>query len=346
MIFYLADKHRSLGVQVKYFPGRLAAELRFLTYDDLFARATLPAGTYVFTDFDRLPPDRFAKLCRLWDWFDAAACTLPRLNDPRRALSRFDLLRRLHEAGINDFNVYRLDEWREVRRFPVFIRKDKHQNQPVTELLPDKAELAEAVARLGDERARSELMIVEFGNEPFADGRYRKYGAFRVGRAYYIQHCYVSKAWFIKSRVAEIGPAEIAEADRYRSANPHARQIAEVFDLAGIDYGRMDYGFSGDRIQVYEINTNATVISLSSVRTPNPKIDSAHFARRHEEAMLTLAGGGGSEVRLPPELVDRARNRVSVEEAHARALADAIKTGTERREGAGRLAKIVARLRA
>jgi hypothetical protein len=111
MIHYLACKHRSLGVQLKYFPGKLAHELRFLTYDDLFSRATLPWGTYIFTDFDMLPTDRFARLCELWDWFDATACALPRLNDPRRFLSRFDLLRRLHDARINDFNVYALEDW-------------------------------------------------------------------------------------------------------------------------------------------------------------------------------------------------------------------------------------------
>src|SRR5262245_53082286 len=130
MIYYIACKHRSLGVQLTYFPGNLVSKLRFLTYDDLFSRDTLPAGTYIFTDFEMLSTERFARVCELWNWFDATACPLRRLNDPRRFLSRFDLLRRLHSAGINDFNVYTLEEWREVRRFPVFIRKDKHQHQP------------------------------------------------------------------------------------------------------------------------------------------------------------------------------------------------------------------------
>ena len=347
MIYYLACKHRSLGVQLKYFPGKLAPELRFLTYDDLFGRAALPAGTYIFTDFDMLPTDRFAQLCELWDWFDATGCALTRLNDPRRFLSRFDLLRHLHDAGINDFNVYALEDWREVRRFPVFIRRDKHQKKPETPLLPGKAELAEAVARLGGTGARSKkLMIVEFANEAFVDGRYRKYGAFRVGQTYFVQHCYMSKSWYIKSPEADRTDGDRAETERYRSANPHARQIAEVFHLAGIDYGRVDYGVAGGRIQVYEINTNPTVISLSSVDTPNFKIDSSPFARRVEEAMLKLAGGGGAEVKLPPELVDRAATALSLEEVHERALAESIKIGTKRREGTGLLARIVARLRA
>jgi hypothetical protein len=250
-------------------------------------------------------------------------------------------------VGINDFNVYALEDWREVRRFPVFIRKDKHQKQPETSLLPGKAELAEAVARLGGAGARSKrLLIVEFANEAFANGRYRKYGAFRVGQTYFVQHCYMSKSWYIKSHEADRTDADLAEADHYRSANPHARQIAEVFDLAGIDYGRMDYGLAGGRIQVYEINTNPTVISLASVSAPNFKIDSAPFARRVEEAMLKLIGDGGAGVKLPPELVDRADTALSVEQAHESALAKSIKIGTKRRVETGLLARIVARLRA
>jgi hypothetical protein len=229
----------------------------------------------------------------------------------------------------------------------VFIRKDKHQKKPETCLLPGKAELTEAVARLGGAGARSKkLMIVEFANEAFADGRYRKYGAFGVGRTCFVQHCYMSKSWYIKSHEADRTDADRAEAEHYRSANPHARQIAEAFDLAGIDYGRMDYGLTGGRIQVYEINTNPTVISLSSVHTPNFKTNSSPFARRVEEALLKLAGGGGAEVRLPPELVDRADTALSLEEAHERALAESIKIRTKKRDGTGLLARIVARLRA
>lgn len=264
MIYYLACKHRSLGVQLNYFPGELARNVRLLTYEQLYAREALPGGTYIFTDFDRMPPDQFATLCKLWDWFDATGAVIPRLNDPRQALSRFDLLRRLHEAGINNFNAYRIKDWRDVRQFPVFIRKDKHQKAPVTGLLTDRPALERAIDNLGDRAERADLMIVEFCKGLATNGRYRKYGVFRVGKAHYVQHCYISSDWYIKSGVADLGDAELAEAARYRDENPHVEQIAKVFDIAAVDYGRMDYGVVGDRIQVFEINTHPTVISLSS----------------------------------------------------------------------------------
>lgn len=324
MIYYLACKHRPLGVQLQYFPGDLARNVRLLTYDDLFARPVLPAGTYVFADFDRLTPKRFAKVCKLWDWLDTTGADIPRLNDPRRVLRRFKLLRRLHKAGLNNFSAYRLEDWQKVRQFPVFIRKEKHQTAPVTGLLCDCSALERAIANLNKRANRAYLMIVEFCKGLAADGRYRKYGVFRVGQRDYNQHCYISKEWYINSRVAELGDAEIAEAARYRSENPHAEQIAKVFDIAAIDYGRMDYGVVDGRIQVFEINTNPTVISLSSVRAPNPKIDSARYALMHERAMLALDGYGGTEVQLPPELFEGGGEALSIEEAHARALSESI----------------------
>lgn len=96
---------------------------------------------------------------------------------------------------------------------------------------------------------------------------------------------------------------------------------------------------------MFEINTHPTVISLSSVQKPNPKIDSSRFARIHEEAMLALDGGDGIEVKLPPELVDRAGAGLSLEEVHARALVEGI-TVSKKPGALAKLAQIAARLRA
>jgi hypothetical protein len=79
-----------------------------LDYDRVFAARRLARAAYVFTDLDRLAP---------WDLELAAIIKrrlseagLPALNDPARAKTRFALLRALHEAGLNDFNAYRLGE--------------------------------------------------------------------------------------------------------------------------------------------------------------------------------------------------------------------------------------------
>jgi hypothetical protein len=42
-------------------------------------------------------------------------------------------------------------------------------------------------------------------------------------------------------------------------SNPYAEHLKKVFDAAGIEYGRADFGMYRGRIQVYEINTNPHV---------------------------------------------------------------------------------------
>jgi hypothetical protein len=44
--------------------------------------------------------------------------------------------------------------------------------------------------------------------------------------------------------------------DEYVATNPHAAELARIFALARVDYGRVDYGLLENRIQVWEINTN------------------------------------------------------------------------------------------
>jgi hypothetical protein len=50
-----------------------------------------------------------------------------------------------------------------------------------------------------------------------------------------------------------------AEEIRYLDTNPHEAWIREVFRLARIEYGRVDYGILAGKPQVWEINTNSTI---------------------------------------------------------------------------------------
>jgi hypothetical protein len=47
----------------------------------------------------------------------------------------------------------------------------------------------------------------------------------------------------------------------YVETNPHEAEVREIFALARVDYGRIDYSFDADgRMQVWEINTNPTLV--------------------------------------------------------------------------------------
>ena len=49
---------------------------------------------------------------------------------------------------------------------------------------------------------------------------------------------------------------------RYMETNPHERALREIFQLARIDYGKIDYAILGDRLQIWEINTNPVVLTV------------------------------------------------------------------------------------
>jgi hypothetical protein len=53
---------------------------------------------------------------------------------------------------------------------------------------------------------------------------------------------------------------------RYLETNPHEQDLRKIFRLARIDYGRIDYAMLGDRLQVWEINTNPHIIFRRNIR--------------------------------------------------------------------------------
>ena len=56
-------------------------------------------------------------------------------------------------------------------------------------------------------------------------------------------------------------PEVLERERRYVETNPHEREIREIFRLARIDYGNIDYSILGDRLHVWEINTNPNILS-------------------------------------------------------------------------------------
>ena len=143
-------------------------------------------------------------------------------------------------------------------------------------------------------------MVAEFANRAYADGRFRKFGVFRVGELIYVQHCYITADWLGKGVPSDLTAAHMAEAEAYRIENPHADQLMEIFRIAGIAYGRIDYAVVDGRIQVFEINTNPTVIGHPYVN--DPAVRQAKFAAMHEQAMLAIDLPTGPLHRVPDAL--------------------------------------------
>lgn len=318
MLYYVArEQHRYtidrlLGSIVQ--AGRRPPDhLRVATYEELLAVKRAPIGSYVFTDLDRLTPyeiEAAAEIARAVQNADQRAIVS---NWPHRVLGRYALLRRLHEAGMNDSNVWRLDEERMPSGYPVFIRREQDALGPETPLLHNESEYRAAIAQLRD-RGRPLLgrIAVQFCDSADGTGTFRKYGALYFRGDVVPQHLFLSREWMVKRSTLELSPDMMAEEENYVFDNPHADQIRAIFALAETDFGRIDYTIVDGRVQTFEINTNPNF--------PRMRLDpDGRLRRRLHVVERTLAGfkamDGGTtrrgviRFRTPKPKLHRLRNR-------------------------------------
>ncbi len=245
-----------LQALVRRWDGLVGRLVRIASYQSLMVRRHVPAGTYVFSDIDRIPSADYGGVVDLWDTLRVSGAA-HLVNDPRQVRLRYALLRRLYEQGVNDFNVYRADENLDAVRYPVFVRCEHDHGGPRTPLLENRAALTAALQRLSRRRAwRGQLIVTECVVDPDADGLFRKYGALVANDEVIPWHVIASRSWFVKGSTRESTDRLREEQRRYTADNPHAARIRDAFRAANIEYGRIDYAISGGRMRVFEINTN------------------------------------------------------------------------------------------
>jgi hypothetical protein len=238
---------------------RAAPLMDLIHYDHLFASRRLPRATYVFTDLDRLAPWELELAAAVHR--QLAAAGVPVLNDPARCKTRFALLRALHAAGLNDFNAYRLDEGVRPARYPVFLRHAAGHGRPASRLL-ENWEAAERAIERALERGipESGLLLIEYAAEPVRPGLFRKLALSRIGPVLVPQVCVHDDNWLVKyGKLACATPELYDEEAEIVSKSPYAEPVRRAFEIAGIEYGRADFGLVGGRVQIYEINTNPTL---------------------------------------------------------------------------------------
>jgi hypothetical protein len=239
-----------------------------LTYEELFLEAAGPVGHYIFTDFDRLT--RYEMECAA-TFAAALARVAPEariLNHPLNVLERYPLLIALHKAGINDFTATRLESGEHPPSFPVFIRAEDGYAGPETDLLHNGTDYDLTLADL-DRRGlpKRGRIAIGFANERSPDGYFHKYGAFNIAGSIIPHDRLYGKNWAVKFYTSADGfsaqdtdygrsDAGVAMELDFIKNNPHRETLLRVFSIAGIEFGRVDYGLMDGRVQVYEINTN------------------------------------------------------------------------------------------
>ena len=300
LFFGTRDHVDTVNQFVNNWAPELRPRLRTLAYENVSFRQPLPGGVCVFMDFERLLPGEMSLARRL----AAALASFPEkyavLNQPARWIGRLRLLEVLHERGLNDFRACRPDASPGDLRFPVFLRSELDHGGPATPLLRSSDELRQALAGEGfrDPRVRRHLMVTEFCDCAGADGFFRKYSVLKIGQTLIPRHLFFSRDWVQKYN--DIVDADrLAEEREFLDNCPHLAQLAEIFRLAGVDYGRIDYGLRNGRIQVWEINTNPTLVPRPENTHPLRLPHQPEPARRIAAVLQALADSRDSEPVCP-----------------------------------------------
>ena len=264
--------------------GRIAA----CCYEDLAFGPRLAPGTYIFGDLERLTEPQM-ELARLaWRQMAQRPGDFRLLNDPSKVLRRYEMLKALHAVGINRFTAHKMNNGSLPKRFPLFLRRESEHDGALSPLLQSREEMDRALAEMTNQGIdKSDILAVEYCDTADAAGVYRKYSAFRVGDRILARHLFHSQKWILK-KADLVEDSHVREEVEYLQTNPHEQQLREVFDMAHIEYGRIDYAMLDGRVQVWEINTNPTITVPPSRTAPGRLYGQGLFAQALESAWKTI----------------------------------------------------------
>ncbi|MEM7582301.1 MAG: hypothetical protein AAF560_02890 [Acidobacteriota bacterium] len=281
---YLASWGQELAdrVAVRHYPRlhstghtwlkRLSQEVRALRVGTL-EHPGPPTGEpqiYVFTDIERLSRSETATAEDLFRRLEAHPDTALMLNHPVHSRRRLELLQTLKARGLNSFGVYPAAAGPTPVNWPVFVRDENEHGGSFSDLLQSQAELEAELSRLRPTGLASKV-VVEHCDTADAKGIIRKFGAFRIGDRIVARQIHFSRHWVV--RVPDLkAPWTAREELEYVEDNPRQQELMEIFELARIDYGRVDYSVLDGKIQVWEINTNPMVL------IPKDRDDPLRFA--------------------------------------------------------------------
>jgi hypothetical protein len=318
MIHFFAMRGEYLFQQFLDLWGKPTAEhAQVIHYQDLPALTRFERGTYVFSGLDQLTPSMTRLVQELHAKLLASGVRV--LNDPERTLRRYALLETLAREGRNDFRAVRAADGFTRLRYPAFVRAERTHDGALSPLLHSPAEVEAAIGRqLAYGRSLDELLVVEFCDTADAAGYYRKYAAFAVGNRVIARSLEYGRTWVLKRAGTEYSREMALEEQEYVRTNPHEAQLAEIFALAGVEYGRIDYSVKDGRVQTWEINLNPTIgrgLRPSKGRVP-PALNAIReetkqeFYARFNAAFAKIDDGGSGE--LPIVLDPATRNAATV----------------------------------
>lgn len=261
MIYFLVTAQNRLTID-RYLAswGRhLLRVLQPISYNHFFAHRHYIPGIYIFSDIELLNQHQREEASRTWNILSETKDTVL-MNHPVHSMRRYELLKTLKQQGINRFDVYRPDESMKDPVFPVFIRGENDHKGSVSDLLYDADQLRAEIQTIKERQPDLDLLVTEFCDSSDYQGIFRKYSVFYVNGLILPRHLFFSNNWCLK--MDDLHDKEYLDEEwQYINSNPHQERLREIFHLASIDYGRIDYSLVDGDIQVWEINTNPIILT-------------------------------------------------------------------------------------
>jgi hypothetical protein len=317
MIHFLVPRDQDFAIKdyLELFGQPLRKEMRILYYEDLIQQNAFFNGTYVLSALDQLNQSMAQLLFEIHEQLKQIK-GFRFLNTPRNTLQRFALLNELNRLGKNEFRAFRANGDLTGLKFPVFLREENLHHGAISPLLDSHHEMRAALGRaLVQGHELKNLLIVEFCETANEEGFYRKYGAFIVGKRVIPRSLNYGRQWMLKHSETEFTLPMVHEELEYVLQNPHQQQLLEIFDLAQVEYGRIDYSIKDHRVQTWEINLYPTIGRGARLRSRplSPELDAVRdevrrcFYERFElawrEVNLPTNAEPSVRVRLTPDVV-------------------------------------------
>ena len=266
----------------------MAPVIRPMTYARLFRSTSIRAGMYIFSDLERLTPAETELAAKVWSTIVNSGQQVQLLNNPIRAMRRYELLRTLYEQGINPFNVYKLTEVRMPGKYPVFIRFENDHKGNRSPLLKNKDELLAAISDLEAQGMnRESMMIIEYIDSADERGIYHKYSHFYVYGEVIPRHLFQGESWMLKVP-GILDETALAEERKFIESNSFQEDISRIFQIAHIDYGRIDFSVINNQILVWEINTNPHITHRKDAGGILREPVHTHFVKAFHKRLLQL----------------------------------------------------------
>ena len=317
MIYYLvqADHSYTMGKYLQAWGGSLDRRIHSISYDELPERKEFGAGTYIFSDIERLDPLQIDVAAQIWHQLSRDEEHFTVYNHPRHSMRRPELLDFLAREGSNRFRAYRAASYTDSLRYPVFVRHAFEHSGTLTRLLENEKDLNWALLHLVGTHGHSirDLLVVEFCDTADSHGWYRKYSSFMVGGKIVPRHLIFGRNWQLKAPVAVEDEALQQEEMRYLDENPHREELRRIFETARVEYGRVDYSVMQGSLQVWEINTNPMILQEPERFETSQMPAQLEFARRIKDAFKAIDLQPDSSIAVPvtvrPKTMRSMRNR-------------------------------------